>query len=244
MRQKPDEVDSDNRPGVRMAAEGGELRLAQLMCSRLCHDLVGPAGAINAGVEFLHTGDGHDESALGLLAASGRQLTRRLAFYRVAFGLAGGAAGVMSLTEARQLACDLLSGGRIELDWPLLGAGTDPQAPRPLEMVRLVLCQVLIAAEALPRGGRLEVRFDERADHLQLTVGARGRDAGPSAELLAALRPDAVAAALTARTVPGHFAARLAIGLGASLRIDDGGGDRWTVSVAVPADPEVAASAA
>ena len=221
-----------------------DLRVAQLMCSRLCHDLVGPAGAVNAGVEFLDEAQGRDDGALALAKASGRQVTRRLAFYRVAFGLAGGVDGVLTLAEARDLAEGMFAGGRVELDWPVVGSGTDPQTPRPLNAVRLVLCQVLIAAGALPRGGRLEVRFAEHREGFDAWVSAIGRDAGFCDDLLAAIRPVAAAADLTARTVHGYYAARLAERLGTALRIEDGGAETCRITATMPATVAIEASAA
>lgn len=227
-----------------MPATGIDLRVAQLMCSRLCHDLVGPAGAINAGVEFLDEAQGRDDGALALVATSGRQVTRRLAFFRVAFGLAGGADGVLSLAEARGLTDDLLAGGRIDLDWPLAGAGVDAQKSRPLDIVRLVLCQVFVASGALPRGGRVEVRFAERRKGLEVRVSAIGRDAGLGEDLLAAIAPDASPDDLTARTVHGYYTARLAERLGTEILIDDGRSDECRLSVLVPGATDIEASAA
>ena len=226
------------------AAVAIDLRVAQLMCSRLCHDLVGPAGAGNAGAEFLDEAHGGDDGALALVKTSGRQVTRRLAFYRVAFGLAGGADGVLTLAEARDLAEGMFAGGRVELDWPLVGSGADPQTPRPLNAVRLILCQALIAAGALPRGGRLEVRFAEHRQGLEARVSAIGREAGFGDDLLAAIRPTATAADLTARTVHGYYAARLAERLGTALRIEDGGVEKCRIIATMPATPAIEASAA
>jgi histidine phosphotransferase ChpT len=225
-------------------AGGIDLRVAQLMCSRLCHDLVGPAGAINAGVEFLDEAQGRDDGALALVANSGRQVTRRLAFFRVAFGLAGGADGVLSLAEARGLAEDLLAGGRVDLDWPLAGAGVDGQTPRPLDTARLVLCQVFIASGALPRGGKVEVRFAEGRQGVEVRVSAIGRDAGLGDDLLAAIAPDVSPDKLTARTVHGYYSARLAERLGTQIRIDNGQPDQCRLSVVVPGATDVEASAA
>jgi histidine phosphotransferase ChpT len=232
----------DQGVGSVIPAVGIDLRVAQLMCSRLCHDLVGPAGAVNAGVEFLNEAQGRDAGALALVASSGRHVTQRLAFFRVAFGLAGGADGVLSLAAARDLAQGMLAGGRVDLDWPL--TGIDPRTPRPLDVVRLVLCQVLLAAGGLPRGGRVEVRFAERRQDLEARVSAIGRDAGFGGDLLAAIRPDVSPAELTTRTVHGYYAAQLAERLGTVLRIDDVHPDECRLSAVMPGATSIEASAA
>jgi histidine phosphotransferase ChpT len=238
---KPLRAASQNAGSVNPAAEI-DLRVAQLMCSRLCHDLVGPAGAVNAGVEFLDEANGHDAGALALVASSGRHVTHRLAFFRVAFGFAGGANGTLSLAEARSLTERMLVGGRVDLDWPL--TGVDTQTPRPLDTVRLLLCQVLLAADALPRGGRIEVRFAERRQGLEARVSAIGRDAGLGDHLLAAISPDASPDELTARTVHGYYTARLAERLGTAIRIENSQPDECTLAAVVSGAMSSEASAA
>ena len=77
-----------------------DLKVAQLLSSRLCHDLVGPIGAVNTGLELMEEDSDDDGAALGLMARSAAEAIRRLAFYRMAFGL-GGAGGGAALDEAR-----------------------------------------------------------------------------------------------------------------------------------------------
>ena len=233
---------ADQNSGSVNPPVGIDLRVAQLMCSRLCHDLVGPAGAVNAGVEFLDEANGHDTGALALVASSGRHVTHRLAFFRVAFGFAGGAYGSLSLVEAQGLAKGVLAGGRVDLDWPL--NGVDSSAQPPLDIVRLVLCQILLASGALPRGGRVEVRFAERRQGLEARVTAIGRDAGFGEDLLAAISPDASPDELTARTVHGYYAARLAERLGTEIQVENSQPDECTLAAVLPGAMSVEASAA
>ena len=133
-----------------------DLKVAQLLASRLCHDLVGPIGAINAGLELMEDGVaggmGDDPAARDLLANSAGEASRRIAFFRIAFGIGAGAGGEATLSEARELAGDFLAGGKAALDWPeeapeQPSGGVDPS------VVKVVLNLVLIAAESLPRGG-------------------------------------------------------------------------------------------
>ena len=95
-----------------------DLQVVQLLCSRLCHDLAGPAGAVHNGVELLEELGGEDGAALGLVATSVEQLNGRLGFYRLAFGLGGAGGRKPVLDEARDMARAFLSGGRTSLDWP------------------------------------------------------------------------------------------------------------------------------
>src|SRR5262245_66554930 len=94
--------------------------LANLLCSRLCHDLVGPVGAIGNGLEVLADEDDAEmrRQAIELLTFSAEEASRRLKFYRLAFGAAGGGEVALSLGEAREASRGLLTGGQVGLDWP------------------------------------------------------------------------------------------------------------------------------
>jgi len=95
------------------------MRIAALLCSRLCHDLIGAVAAIANGVELVHEDAGADtrEQALGLIAFSAEELSRRIQFYRLAFGAPGGGADI-EIKEARRVAVGLLAAGKVALDWP------------------------------------------------------------------------------------------------------------------------------
>ena len=195
------------------------IQLAQLLCSRLCHDLVGPAGAVNAGLELADEG-GLDDAAMELMAGSAGELTNRLAFFRVAFGAAGGRAsteGGLSLNEAEVLAGDLLAPGRVELDWTV---GDHAPDSLPAGAGKVLLLLVLIASESLPRGGTVAVHAASLPEGLGLAVTAAGEGAR--------LRPDlgpvltaAPGSELTARNVHGYLAGLLAGALGGQLEVSD-----------------------
>src|SRR4051794_30380712 len=81
------------------------LDLAALLCSRVCHDLISPVGAIVNGLEVLE--DDNDEStktfALDLIKKSARQASARLQFCRLAFGAAGSAGAQIDLGDAESV---------------------------------------------------------------------------------------------------------------------------------------------
>ena len=194
------------------------LRVAQLLCSRLCHDLLGPVGAVNAGMELIDEGD-NDREAMALIARSGQVASRRLAFYRAAFGL--GAGRETSLAEASALASGLLADGTVSLDWPRAG-GPAPETPVGSQGLQLLLNLVLLGAESLPRGGTLEVRLAEIPEGLGVAMTAAGDGARLKDHLVAAMAPDVAGDALTAHTVQGYLTARLADSLGATVEVSDG----------------------
>ena len=142
--------------------------LASLLCSRLCHDLMSPVGALNNGIELL--ADEQDpemrEKCLELLADSARASANKLKFFRLAFGAAGGFGEEVDTREA-QAALEGLFGAerRIELGWVV----SDDKLPK--DAVKLLLNLALLAGDALVRGGRLDVGAERR--------GRRDRARGP-----------------------------------------------------------------
>jgi histidine phosphotransferase ChpT len=202
-----------------------DIEVAQLLCSRLCHDLISPVGAVNTGMELVQENDpATRDEALALVAESGRQAARRLAFYRAAFGKGGGD-GVMSAAQVRDLAAGLLSEGPVGLIWP-----DEPPAGPGLAIhkgvARLLLNLILLAVEALPRGGTVTVRLAPLPEGLGAALSAAGPGARFRDDLRETMSPVVPVEDLTARTVQGHFTARLADALGVAVEIaDDGAGE-------------------
>jgi histidine phosphotransferase ChpT len=191
-----------------------QLRLARLLSSRLCHDLLNPLGAVNTGLELL-TEQMAAAEGLDLVRKSADTLTRRLECFRFALGAgnAGGADGD-AFARVRTLAAALFAGGKVALQW-----GTADPAGGP-EAAKLTLNLVLLASEALPRGGQVAVRTRAMADGLGIAVTARGAGAKLRPDIAAALASGADLAAATARTAQAYFTARLAAGLGAAIEVD------------------------
>lgn len=194
-----------------------DLDLAAMLCSRLCHDLINPMGAVNNGIEVLSEED--DEAmraqALELVSFSAGEAVRRLQFYRLAFGSSGGRSNSLALGDARKVAKGLLSSGRITLDWPETGLGQDAELNR--TALRLLLNLVLVGVEALARGGTIGVRFEGTAA-ADLIVTAEGDRAALSDVFLGALSGEVASDGLDARTAQPYYSAGLAKVLGAPIQ--------------------------
>jgi histidine phosphotransferase ChpT len=145
--------------------------LASLLCSRLCHDLMSPVGALNNGIELM--ADEQDpemrERCVELLADSARATANKLKFFRLAFGAAGGFGDAIDAREGR-VALEGLFGPerRIELGW-LVG---DEKLSK--GAMKLLLNLALLAGDALVRGGRLDVGAESTSDGLELAIRAEG----------------------------------------------------------------------
>ena len=117
--------------------------LASLLCSRLCHDLLSPVGALNNGLELM--ADEQDpemrERCLELLNESARASANKLKFFRLAFGAAGGFGDQIDTREAHSALEGLFSAeGRVELGWLV----EDDSLPKgAIKLVGWPRCEVL-----------------------------------------------------------------------------------------------------
>ncbi|MBL4907407.1 MAG: hypothetical protein JKX94_08150 [Sneathiella sp.] len=132
------------------------LKLAALMSSKLCHDIIGPVGAINNGIELLADENNADmrDQAMELVSQSAGEAGARLQFYRLAFGLAGGMGAEVSLRDARNLSRAFMTYSKVELDWPDHAGGAENMSK---DAIKVICNLVAIASGALPRGGKLAI---------------------------------------------------------------------------------------
>ncbi len=134
--------------------------LAALLCSRVCHDIISPVGAINNGLELLDEG-GADEDAMRLIRA-------RLQFARIAFGAAGSAGMLIDTGDAEAVATAFLKNEKPELTW------TGGRALLPKNKVKLLLNLLLVANAAIPRGGKLNATLENLETAPKFTLSASG----------------------------------------------------------------------
>jgi histidine phosphotransferase ChpT len=130
-----------------------KLELAALLCSRVCHDLISPVGAIVNGLEVLDDNPKPEDRdfALDLIRKSARTASARLQFCRLAFGAAGSAGAQIDLGDAQSTARGHLEDGKLTIAWNL------PRLLLPKNRVKLLLNMLIIAQQTIPRGGTLAV---------------------------------------------------------------------------------------
>lgn len=141
--------------------------LAALLCSRVCHDIISPVGAINNGLELLDEG-GADEDAMRLIRASARNASARLQFARIAFGAAGSAGMQIDTGDAESVTQAYMKNEKPELVWD--GA----RALLPKNKVKLLLNLVLVAHAAIPRGGKLAITLADLDTEPRFLLSAAG----------------------------------------------------------------------
>lgn len=148
-------------------------RIAELICSKICHDLISPVGAINNGMELLtDTSSGMQDDAMSLIGASSHQAAQRLEYFRLAFGGWGG--GDDATTEfglLRQIIARHAMDNKMELTWRQKPEDSD----RLIKSAgKLVLGLVLIAAECARRTAALEIDLRHSPDRLHIYVKVSG----------------------------------------------------------------------
>lgn len=150
-----------------------DLELAALLSSKICHDVIGPVGAINNGLEILDEDETADTKsyALDVIKSVTQQASARLQFARFAFGAAGSAGAAIELDTARDLATAFVGDRKHELTW------IGPNELMTKDFVKLLLNLVACAVAALPRGGTIAVEIGGSLDRPTFTLTCTGRGA-------------------------------------------------------------------
>lgn len=197
---------------------------ASLLCSRLCHDLLSPVGALNNGLELL--ADEHDPDmrarCLDLLNESARASANKLKFFRLAFGAGGGFGEQVDAREAKTAIEGMFGeGGRVEIGWMVEPATLSKPA------IKVLLNLALIAGDALVRGGRLDIGAEKTAGGTEMVVRAEGPRLVLDPELRQALEGRTSADQVTPRAAAAWLVSQL-------VAQADGG-----IQVSAPEDPFV-----
>jgi histidine phosphotransferase ChpT len=187
-----------------------DLDLAALLCSRVCHDVISPVGAIANGLELMDDPETDAEmraTALDMVRSSAKTATAKLKFCRIAFGAAGSAGALIDMSEAGEVARGFVGEEKVKLDWQA------PRENRPKQEVKLLLNMLLIALAGIPRGGVVTVT----AEGKNLSVRAKGERAKINEAMAGALGGSADLLTLDARLVQPYYARILAEAAGLDL---------------------------
>lgn len=193
-----------------------ETELASLLCSRLCHDLLSPIGAMNNGLELLadETDPEMRARCIELLTDSARASANKLKFFRLAFGAAGGFGDKVDVSEPRQLIEGLVADKpRVELQWHV------PSAMLAKPAVKVLLNLALIGLDGLVRGGQLIIAAEEQDGQCEIAVNATGPKVVVDETLAHALQGDMASAMLSPRTAPAFMIERIARTNGGTIQL-------------------------
>ena len=190
-----------------------DIEFAAFMVSRVCHDLVGPLGAVVNGLEVME--DERDAAmradALKIVTSSAASALSRLQFLRIAFGAAGSAGAELDVGEVGRLVAGLLEGGKVQLTW------SAPQLNWPKNWAKLLMNAAMLGADCLPRGGQLAVTVSTDPAAPSFKIVATSPHARVLDEVSNALRGEE--AHLDARGIQPYLTHKLSRDLNAGLTV-------------------------
>ncbi|WP_439541092.1 histidine phosphotransferase family protein [Hyphomicrobium sp.] len=197
-----------------------DLELAALISSKICHDVIGPVGAIYNGLEILSEDDDAEAQAyaLSVIRNVTEQASARLQFARFAFGAAGSAGSLIDLGTAEQISRGFLGTGKHKLVWQGLGGHMSK------DKVKLLLNLIAVGITALPRGGEIAVMMSGTNEAPNFVLRCQGTSARPPMHLGEFISGEGVPP-LDAMTIQSYYTWRLAQTAGMTLSIVKDGPD-------------------
>lgn len=197
-------------------ADLSETELASLLCSRLCHDLLSPIGAMNNGLELLadETDPEMRARCIELLTDSARASANKLKFFRLAFGAAGGFGDKVDVNEPRQLIEGLVADKpRVELQWHV------PSDLLAKPAVKVLLNLALIGLDGLVRGGQLIIAAEENGGTCEIAVNATGPKVVIDEAVSGALSGKTMGTVMSPRTAPAYMILQIARASGGDIQL-------------------------
>lgn len=181
-----------------------DLHFTAFMSSKICHDLVGPVGAISNGLELLEEESDEDTRAyaLELIQYSASVARARLEYARLAFGASSALGADVDLGHVGNVARAFVEEGKHKLHWSAIPGGLEKTK------VRLLLTMIAIAMTSIPAGGDMKVKISGSAEATDFEIRCSGRGARiPEgiADMLSGNMGD-----IDPRSVITYYAARLA----------------------------------
>ncbi|MDR7155454.1 histidine phosphotransferase ChpT [Sphingobium xenophagum] len=207
------------------------IEFASLLCSRLCHDLLSPVGALNNGLELMadETDPEMRQRCLDLLGDSARTSANKLKFFRLAFGSAGGFGDMVPPHEARvAIEGMFVATGRVKVGWMV-----EEQMLSKLA-VKVLLNLALIAGDALVRGGQLDIGAEARPGVTEIVVRGEGPKVVLDPDLRAALAGTLPVEGLASRTAAAWMVRSLVTGAGGEIALSSPGDPILLFGASIP----------
>jgi histidine phosphotransferase ChpT len=191
------------------------LDLAALLCSRVCHDVISPVGAIVNGLEVLDEEKDPETRtfAMDLVKKSAAMASAKLQFCRLAFGAAGSAGASIDTGDAEAVTRGLFGDDKVKLEWNV------PRVLMPKNKVKLILNLCLIAAAAVPRGGTIAVSVEGADDQLAIRLESKGQNARVAAGVAALLAGTPETGNVDAHAIQPFFTGLVARAVGMAVTV-------------------------
>jgi len=180
--------------------------LGALLCSKVCHDIISPVGAITNGLELMEEDiDGSmRDMAMDLVQRSATQASAKLKFARIAFGAAGSAGAEIDTGDAEEVAQGYVASEKPDLEW------TITRQLLPKNQVKLMLNLVMLSLGCVPQGGKIVISRDDEADKSSYKLVCSGTKARVPEEAAAIARGDYEDGKVDAHNVQSYYCGLLA----------------------------------
>lgn len=193
----------------------GDINLTAFMSSKICHDLVGPVGAINNGLELLEEETDEETRAYAyeVIINSAQAAWTRLEFARLAFGASSGLGSSVDIGHAEKVARGFVEEGKHKLHWNAEQGLTLDKG-----YARLLMMMIAISIPAVPGGGHISVSVSGTAERPTFEIRCRGR-AARIPERVDEIVSGRSAEGIDPRSVLPYYAGRLATELDMEISV-------------------------
>jgi histidine phosphotransferase ChpT len=196
-------------------------KLLQLLSSRLCHDLINPAGSLSFSLSLLKGDKNEDtQEALEIATASVENLLSRLSYFRMCLGAASLGKGDIALDKAKELIVDLFKEKDIRIVFAkdviatLLTVADNRN-------LKLILNLFLIIFYSIQRTANINIYAKDLGDTVGVAIVAKGGGIKIGIDNIQALRLEITEADVTPKTIQSYFSAMLAKEINASIEVRD-----------------------
>jgi len=180
--------------------------LAALLCARICHDLVGPVGALETGLDLLNDEDNVDmhDDAIELIKVGAVQASAKLQFLRIAFGAGGSAPSIIASDELERLGRGVYPDGKVVFNWNMDVDGLSKPA------ARILLNLVMLSVQAIPLGGSVTINASQVGETTEISLMCTGNKARLDPAIAKTLAGGAPEDGFSGRTIQPFYTGMIA----------------------------------
>ena len=206
-----------------------QLRVAELICSRICHDLVSPLSAINNGIEMINEGgEGIFSDSIALIGNCNKHALDRLSFYRVAYG-SGGERNVVNFLDIEKIIETFAADRKTKIVWAKDYRMSDDQIPR--EFAKLLTNVFYLATECLPRGGVVSIENSISDASNSVSTKLEGPKCHLRDDVSSGLKVDLSVKELSVKNIFAYLVSALVSTLNKTLEVKNTSSNRMVISV-------------
>jgi len=181
-----------------------DVKLAELISAKFCHDIASPLGAVNNGVEFLSEDDPDmQEQAKSLIKTSAEQAVIKLQFLRQVYGYIADDAS-LDLAHIKDITKNYLNIHNVKIEWDV-----NRFEEMPHRYVKLVLNLILVIASSLIGGGKIEIGIKVFKNHTEFSIVGVSKNYKFNIETEQILKEDFDLTKITSRNIQTYYALRI-----------------------------------